>query len=365
MSGSTTINMISAYFQDALPRAFFAGMFQARPENFHTSEEVEIDIVRSEEDVAIVVQDISTGYRLNSDDLFTNKKFKPPIFKEAFPVNSYELMKRMPGEDPFKSPNFRGNLILRMFRGMRLVEAKIRRTIELQASQIMQTGTVTLTDSNGVALYTLNYVPKSTHFPTAGTSWATATLAQKISDLTSLADVIRGDGLTDPDQLIIGATAWENLLQTSGFLARFDAQRANLGAIAPMDRQGNGGIYRGTLELGNYKLDVWTYAGRYKHPQTGVSTPFLAPGKIIVRSSSARMDATFGAIPNIGALLNGGGSQLLPELPSRLSSSAAGMDITSNVWLTGDGETLMGGVGSRPLLIPTAIDTYGCLTTQL
>lgn len=364
MSGATTVRMIAAYFQEASPTAFFSGMFSARPENFHTSEEVEIDIVRSEEDVSIVIQDLSTGYRMNSEDLYTNKGFKPPIHKEAIPLNSFDLIKRMPGQNPFESPDFRANIITRMFSGMRKVERKIRRAMELQASQVMQTGVVTLTDSNGVALYTLNYAPKATHFPTAGVSWATATLAQKIADLTNLANVIRSDGLTDPDQVIMGATAYENLLQTTGFLDRFDARRAELGTIVPMDRQGSGGIYRGTIELGNYKLDVWTYNGRYKHPQTGVSTPFLAPGKVIVRSSTARMDATFGAIPNIGALL-GGGARLLPELPGRMSSPGANMDMFTNVWMTADGEQLFGGVGARPLLIPTAIDTYGCLTTQL
>ena len=364
MSGNTTRRMISAYYQEASPTAFFSGMFQSRPENFHSSEEVEIDIVRSEEDVSIVIQDLSTGYRMNSDDLYTNKGFKPPIHKEAMPINAFDLIKRMPGQSPFESPDFRANVITKMFGGMRKVERKIRRSIELQASQVMQTGVVTLTDINGTALYTLDYQPKSAHFPTAGTSWATATLAQKIANLTSLADVIRGNGLSDPDELDVGSTAWENLLQTTGFLDRLDARRADLGTITPMDKRGGGGIYRGTLELGNYKLDVFTYNGRYKDPQTGTSTPYLDPGKIVMRSSEARMDATFGAIPNIGALLGASG-RLIPELPGRMSSAANGMDLFTNVWMSPDGEQLFGGVGARPLMVPTAIDTFGCLDTQL
>lgn len=364
MSGNTTRRMISAYFQEASPTAFFSGMFQTRPENFHTSEEVEIDIVRSEEDVSIVIQDLSTGYRMNSDDLYTNKGFKPPIHKEAIPINAFDLIKRMPGQNPFESPDFRANVITKMFNGMRKVERKVRRAMELQSAQVMQTGAITLTDINGTALYTLDYAPKAAHFPTAGVSWATATLAQKIADLTSLADQIRGNGLVDPDEIVMGATAWENLLGTSGFLDRFDALRANLGTITSMDNRGGGGIYRGTLELGNYKLDVFTYNGRYKDPQTGTSTPFMDPGKVIMRSSTARMDATFGAIPNIGALLGASG-RLIPELPSRMSSAGNGMDLFTNVWMSNDGEQLFGGVGARPLMVPTAIDTYGCLDTQL
>lgn len=365
MSGTTTRRMISAYFQEATVLAFFTGMFQTRPENIHTSEEIEIDIVRSEEDVSIAITDISAGYRMNSEDIYTNKGIKPPVHKEAIPINAHSLIKRMPGQDPFKAPDFRANVIVRMLNGMRKVERKIRRAIELQAAQVMQTGTVTLTDQTGADIYTLDYKPKASHFPTAGVSWATATLAQKIADLTSLCDQIRSDGLSDPDELVFGADAWENLLQTSGFLERFDALRANLGMITAMESRGGGGIYRGTIELGNYKLDVFTLNNRYKHPQTGVSTPYMNPGKIVARVSTARMDACWGAIPNIGRELGAQGANLIPELPSRMSSAEMGMDLSTNVWLTPDGENMFGGVGSRPLLVPTAIDTFGCLDTQL
>lgn len=364
MSGNTTVRMISAYYQEAEPTSFFAGMFRARPENFHSSEEVEIDIVRSEEDVSIVVQDLSTGYRMNSEDLYTNKGFKPPIHKEAVAVNSHDLIKRMPGENPFQDVNFRANLTTRVFGVVRKVERKIRRAMELQASQVMQTGTVTLTDANGNALFELDYKPKSSHFPTVGVSWATATLAQKLADIKSLCDVVRGDGLMKPDRITLGDVAWENLLQTEGFLERFDARRANLGEINAMRNLGEGGIYHGVIEVGNYSLEVWTYDGRYKDPATGTSTKFMAPGKFIVQASGGRLDATFGAIPNIGALL-GVGSNILPELPSRMSNRGAGMDLFTNAWLSADNETLMAGVGARPLMVPVAIDTFGCADTQL
>ena len=324
MSDLTTRTLIEAHYQEAAPTPYFAGMFQARPGNFHSTEEVEVDIVRTGEDVAVVVTDISTGYRMNSTDLSTNKSFKPPVFKEAIALNSSDLLKRMPGNNPFADVGFRSAVLARMLRGMRTIESKIKRAIELQASQVMQTGVVTLSDASGNALYSLDYAPKSTHFPTAGTSWASATLAQKIADLTNLAAVIRADGLTDVDEITLGSAVWENLVGTAGFLERFLSPRANLGTITPADRRGKGETYRGVLELGNYQFDVFSYSGRYKHQQTGVSTEFLTPGKVVVRASSARMDASFGAIPNIGQLL-GADTRVIPEMPSRMSSSSNGM----------------------------------------
>tara|TARA_R100000365_G_C2748530_1_gene80370 strand:- start:13233 stop:14303 length:1071 start_codon:yes stop_codon:yes gene_type:complete len=355
--------MIRAYQQMAQPMLFLSGLFQSPPENFHTSEEVEIDIVRSDEDISIVIEDLSTGYRMNSEDLYTNKGFKPPIHKEAIPINSFDLLKRMPGQNPFESPDFRANVILRMFNGMTKIERKIRRSIEVQASQVLQTGVVTLTDINGAALYTLDYKPKATHFPTAGTAWGTAG-DDPVGDINALAEVIRGDGLADPDQLLMGVDAFEAFIKNSDVQKRFDTRRFDLGTIAPMQMRGNGGSYRGTVEIGNYRYDVWTYGGRYKDPQTGVSTPYLDPSKVVVRASSGRLDATFGAIPNIGALMGTTANQLLPELPGRLSNAAGGMDLFTNAWTSQDGEQLFGGVGARPLMIPTAIDTFGCLETN-
>ena len=365
MSGTTTKRLIRAYQQIAQPIMFLSGFFQSPAENFHTSEEVEIDIVRSDEDIAIVVQDLSAGYRQNSEDLYTNKGFKPPIFKEAITLNSFDLIKRMPGQNPFESPEFRGNVIARMFSGMTKVERKIRRSIELQASQVLQTGVVTLTDAAGVALYTLDYKPKASHFPTAGVSWATATGAQKIADINSLAEQIRDDGLLDPDELHMGIDAFENFISDADVQKRFDIRRIDLGTISAMEMRGNGGTFRGIVEIGNYRYDVWTYGGRYKDPQTGNKVHYIDKGKIIVRASAGRMDATFGAIPNIGSLMGAGASNLLPELPGRISNDAGGMDLHTNAWLSNDGEQLFGGVGARPLMIPTAIDTYGCLDTQL
>ena len=128
--------------------------------------------------------------------------------------------------------------------------------------------------------------------------------------------------------------------------------------------KGKCGRFRGVIQLGNNTFDVWTYSGRYIDPDTRVKVPFIDGGNVIVRSSQGRMDATFGAIPNISSLL-GVNKRLMSELPTRFSNQAGGVDLHTDIWLSQNGQTLYGGVGTRQLMIPTAIDTYGCLITQL
>lgn len=350
--------MLRAYEQSAPPTLFLSGLFVSPPENFHNSEEVEIDIVRSEEDVAIVIQDLSTGYRMNSHDIYTNKSFKPPILKEAAALNAFDLIKRQPGNNPFEDVSFQAAATAQALRNFRKIDAKIRRSIELQASQVLQTGVVSLIDTAGTVLYTIDYKPKATHFPTAGVSWSTVATATPLADLESLAEVIRSDGLNNPDQLIFGRTAWRYFIENPTVQALLDNRRMELGSVAPQMR-GQGGTFQGFIWIGNYRFEMWTYNGKYKHPQTGASTNFVADDKVIMRAADGRLDATFGSIPKIVSPE----ARVLPFLPGRMSMREGGMDLHTNAWVSDDGEQLFAGVGSRPLMIPTAIDTFGCLDT--
>ena len=362
MSGSATKRMIEAYVKMSSVIPFLSGFFQSPQRNFHNSEEVEIDIIRDDEELAIAIQDISTGYRFNSDDQYTNKSFAPPILKEAFAINSFKLLKRGYGKDPFQNNDFRVNLIERLMIGMAKIERKIRRTIELQAAQILQDGAVTLVDLNGNEMFSINFNPKGTHFVTAGTAWNAggATIAD---DISAISEVIRNDGLEDPDQLIMGIDAFEAFIKDSDIQDRFDNRRIDLGTIAAAEVRGSGATFRGTVDIGNYRYQVWTYGGRYIDPQTQVKTQYIDPANVIVRSSAARMDATFGSIPNIGKLLGATNKISLPMMPSRFSIASTSIDLNTNIWLSEDGENLFSGVGTRPLLYPTAIDTFGRIAT--
>ena len=364
MSGTITRTMLTAYEALAGITLFFSGMFRSPMSNFYSTEEVEFDILRSGEDISIVVTDLSTGYRMNSGDLYTNKSFKPPVHKEAVPINSFDLLKRMPGANPFADKNFRADLVVRMMWNMRKIEDKIRRAMELQAAQVLQTGTITLIDSAGNSLYTVDFAPKATHFPTSSTAWG-QTGADILGDLESLMDVIRDDGLEEPSIGVFGTDALDELFKDTTVLARLDNRNFAMGAIEAPTMNGAGGKYHGTLTVGRYKLQIWSYNGKYIHPQTLVRTPYMAPEKVVIKSENSRLDATFGAVPNIGQLLGVTGTSVLPEASGRFMSTSRGMDLFTNAWISPDGEQLFSGIAARPLMIPTAIDTFGCLDTGL
>lgn len=362
MSTLAQKKMLSAYFSEASPLFFLMSFFRAPRENFYEGESVEIDIVRSGEQVSVAMSDIKQGYRQNTHNLSTNKEFKPPAHKEAITINSFSLLERNPGQDPFQQVGYRAKVLDKILRSTRPVADKILRSMEWQASQVLQTGVVALTDENGDTTYEIDYKPKSSHFPTAGTAWGTAG-GDPVADLIALSNTIRNDGKIRPNISIWGEAAYESIFAAAGGLEeRLNFRRADTVGIVPQKRNSEMGLFHGTIEMGNSRLEIWTYDGHYDDPQTGLSTDFVDPAKVILLASGGRLDATFGGVPNIGQLL-GVGNRVMGSIP-RLSSGSSRTDLHVNAFLDNSGENLQVGIASRPLMIPTAIDTFGCIDTQ-
>jgi major capsid protein E len=357
MSDTSTTRMIEMYMEEAEAPMFLSGFFQSPPRNFHNSEKVELDIIRDEEDIAVVIQDLTAGARHNESTLYTNKAFTPPIFKEQGAIHAFNTIKRQPGVDPFQDPNFGLAATGEAFRIFRKLEKKIRRSVELMASQVLQLGVLTLVDDAGATLYMLDFQPKATHIATVGTTWATnGTTGAPLADLEALAIVVRRDGKKQPKKLIFGTSAWQRAKANAAFVAQFDKQVLNLASMTPQTR-GQGATFHGFVWIGQYQFEMWTYDGWYKHPQTGTLTPYVDTEKVIMMSEGGRLDLSYGAIPRMTAPE----SRALSFLPSRMSDSGQGLDLTVNSWFTPDGEHLMVSAGTRPLTIPTAIDTFASL----
>ena len=366
MTGSSTKRMIAVYEErEAQPKGFLAGFFQSPERNYHNSEKVTIDVQRNNEKIAVPIPDMSTGPTMNNRDKYTNKELTPPAYQEAIPLNSFDLLKRQIGQNPFENPNFRSNIIKTLFSGMYSLEQKIRRAVELQAAQILQTGKLSLKDASDKVIYQLDFLPKSTHFPIAGVSWETATGIKKLDDIASTARIIRKNGKMNPNQLVFGNKAYSNFTNDEHIRKILDTRNMMVGQITPLKLAGNGGTHRGYIDIENNRYDIYTSDDMYEDPATGNIVPYVNDGSVIIRAEKGRLDATFGGIPNIGKIMGIGSRNLVPEMPARMRLTNSGMDFSTNIWLSDNGSQLFGSVGTRPLLIPTAIDTFACLDTQL
>jgi hypothetical protein len=356
MSDKSTIALIEMYLEESEAPLFLSGFFRSPPENFHTTEEVEFDVQRDSEQVAIVIKDLSLPPNHNESTLYTNKRIKPPIYDEEGAVTAFDMIQRQPGQSTNASPNYLANATRQAFQIYRKLENKIRRAIELQASQVLQTGQLTLIDKNGTSVYAVDFGPKGTHFVTP-TAWAAnGATGDPLADIESLGTVIRRDGKRVPNRLIFGLGAYGRFLANTKVKERLLQTRGALIEAAPQVR-GLGATFQGWIWAGHYRFEMWTYDGFYQHPQTGALTPFIGDNKVVMLGDG-RLDLTYGALP----LIVPPDQRALPFLPARISSAGRGLDLTTNAWVTPDGKRVMVSAGTRPLTIPTAIDTFGCIT---
>ena len=350
---------LQLYTEMRSPNGFLTRNFTIKPGGIYKGDKVAIDIQRFGEDVAIAIKKC-TGPNLNDFDEWTSKEFTPPAYGEAFPVDVCQLLNRLAGVDPFSAEavEYSAQLMALMAQGFRLIDDKIARAVELQASQVLQTGKLTLTDKAGATVYTLDYKPKATHFPTVSVPWATVATATPMADLQSLGNVIRADGKISSNQLFFGEAAFTNFIANDEVKSNLDNRRYELGMIAPQFED-SGATFQGHVWVGSYLFQMWTYPDTFTSPSTGLPVPYIDTHKVIMKSDKTRLDMTSAVVP----LPLGPDPRVAGLMPPRLSSRADGFDVTPNLWSTPNGKQIFGELESRPLLVPVQIDGFGTLNT--
>ncbi len=351
---------MTAFKQMRRPTDFLQALFVMRPENIYNGKKIEIDIQRFEENVAVAIK-AGTESNLNDMDLVTGKEFTPPAYGEAVPCDVNDLVERSVGVEPYTDAynSYIAKLVRKLNTAYEVIVAMITRGVEIQASQILQTGKLVLTGYDGDTRYELDFKPKATHFPTVTTAWSAAG-GDPLGDLGSLIDVIRTDGKVNANQVIMGAVALRNFLANNEVKAQLDNRRMEIGQIAPrLDNRG--ATFYGFVWIGAYMVQIWTYPEEYTDPQTGLPVKYVEDANVIVLSDQTRLDFTTARVP----LPLGPDPRVANIMPGRLMDVGANLDMTPNLYCTPNGKQIMAEVESRPLLVPVQIDGFGCLTTEI
>lgn len=354
--------------QGRSPNLFLSSFFTLKEGGVYQGGKVAIDIMRTGEKIAVAIKKC-TGPNMNDVEEWTTKEFEPPSYGEAFPVDVCDLIKRIAGVDPFTDAynGYVASLMAKLTRGFILIDDMIKRAVELQAAQILQTGMLDLINKNGDTTYEVNFFPKASHFPQNGVTagygpvWSDTANSTPLLDLQLLCKTVRSDGKLNPDMAIGGEGAINNFIRSDEVKELLDNRRITLGGIAPNQSMLDmGATFYGNLWTGTYNIQLWAYPDTYDDPVTGDATEYVNTSNIIVFSSKARFDMTSAEVP----LPLGPDERIASLMPGRMTSTDSGFDVTPNLYPTPSGKQIMGELESCPLLIPVQIDAYGCLTTE-
>lgn len=337
---------------------FLSSFFKTTEEDYTDAEFIDFDIVRGSEEVAPVVRNLGDGAVTIADDVFTGKSVKPPVYSLERPVNIFDLMKRQPGETEYSenSGSWYGKLFNILKRAFVLMFGMLKRSVELQASQVLQTGTITLTDDKGQAAYTLDFMPKATHIKTVTTKWDQSG-ADPIADLKTVMDAIREDGFVDATTAIFGAAAFQKFIENAEVAKNFEKDKLNLGALSPR-LVNKGAKYQGYLEMGAYRLDIFTYNGRYQTFGAKNPSKFVDDNKVIILADVEDLDfrCVYGGVPTLG--MDAPFNEIVPETVTY----EGGIRFHNRAYKDQKANTYVAETTVRPLCIPVSIDRFGCLT---
>jgi hypothetical protein len=356
MSQASTIQLVRLYTETGPTPSYLTRQFQSPRQNYFSSKEVEIHVQRMGRPIAVTVKSLADDGTVNTLGQWTKKTFEPPIYKEITRIEAWEGLSQQPGQTPYGSVDFQANAYGVIRPTMAAMQQKILRSIELQAAQVLQTGTLTLPDESGAAAFTLDFSMKSTHKPTTGTSWAGS--ADPIGDVAALCRVIESDSGKRPRRATFGPTSWNYFLADATVALALNWRRANFANLSSTYDPATGGTYMGMFDFDGYDLECVVYDETYEN-YAGASTRYLAADKVLISCGPENLDLAYGYCPTFSAP----GAVNLGLLPSRYGNPAAGTDMFMSAWVESGGDALVARVAARPLTIPTGIDTFGCLDT--
>lgn len=320
--------------------------------------ELEMDVERDGEDVAVPLKTIGDAPNMNSDDYFTTTKIKPPPYKEAFTLSAEEVDEhRIAGQNPYESLSFQAKASKRAIDGASKLTKKISRSCELQASQMYQLGTTTLNDANGAPRFVANWPTDASQFPGSSTGdWTDPTDPLIIADIGELLQVIRDLGGSGMEfDIIPGKAALRAFIANDYVQKILDNRRMTLGSIDRPELTASGGTRHGSFSFDGFVGEIWGYDGSYK--LGGTRYRYIADNKIIVRAKDCVTRLASAGIERFG----GPDGSLLQYVPSTLSGPFVVSPFAST---TEDKTALTISVGSRAVHYPNTVNKFGCLTTN-
>jgi hypothetical protein len=354
-------NIIAMFNQepDIKKMGFLSSFFTTPPNGFTDSEYMEYDIVRSGNEAAPVVRNLSTEAVSVIEDVFTNKNIPFPVYALDSPVHIAKLMTRQPGESAYQDAkvNWLGRLANILVRAFALMTRMVRNAIEVQAAQVLQYGTLTLTDENGIPTYELNFKPKASHFPEANVSWDEEKDVDIFTDITGLSDVILADGYVDVANLIFGKKAWEAAYKNNEFREAVKKDNLGMGDLNP-HLINKGGKFMGYIHIGAYRYNLYLYNAIYTPWGKDAPVPYVEPNKVIFLPDIENLDfrRIFGGIPDVQI------DKVFDPIFGGKIPIDNEYDFKGRVYFDNKKNTYVGEIRSRPASIPVSIDRYGCLT---
>ncbi len=288
--GLFTKMLIAVYKEKVTPTSFLRSFFTTVETS---TKELSIEVQRGTEKIAVDVERGTEGNR-NSFSKSTEKIFVPPYYREYFDATELDLYDRLFGSTTTEiSDSVFQDFLQAVADKLRMLQDKIERSYELQCSQVLQTGIVTLQAGTNI-----NFKRKvASIVDNSGTPWSGAN--DPYAQIQAGMDFLRKVGKVQggSGNAIVGSDAMAAFLNNAKVLSRGPLTNVNLDAIRAPQKNSLGAALFGRITCGSYNVNLWTYPEFYD--LAGTSTPYIDPKNVILLPEAPKFVLGFAAVPQL------------------------------------------------------------------
>lgn len=237
---------------------------------------------------------------------YETHSFVPPMVAPERVLTAAQLMKRQAGEAAFSDVTPKEREAKLLAQDLKDLMDLIDNREEYMAAQTLLNNAYTLkqyADRYG----SNNFVEKEIKFYTGasnpavytpGANWSTSSTAI-VSDLAAMADILTKRGLPATDVIVAGNVA-DVMLSNDHILKLLDNRRFILAQEVNPQEEANGAVLIAVLNVKGHLMNVYSYTREYVDETTGLPTPYIPAGKVIVTAPAMGRTA-YGAITQIEA----------------------------------------------------------------
>ncbi len=287
-----TKKLIEVYKERTAPTAFLRSFFVTKESN---SKQLSIEVQRGTEKIAVDVLRGTEGNR-NTFSKSSEKIFVPPLYKEYFDATELDFYDRLFTENGSVDSAMLAEWIAGVVEKLQMLQDKIERAYELQCSQVLETGIVTLVNGTNI-----DFKRKAGSLVAngAGNTWLTNTV-NPMGTLQDGCDFLRTKGKSAGGvfNVIMGTTAFTHFMGNTLVKERADIRNISLDSIRMPQRNALGGVLHGEVSVGSYVCRIWTYP-EYYDTESVANNAYINAKKVIIVPENPRFVLGFGAVPRL------------------------------------------------------------------
>lgn len=287
-----TKKLVSVYKERTTPTAFLRSFFVVKESN---SKELSIEVQRGTEKIAVDVMRGTEGNR-NAFSKSTEKIFVPPYYREYFDATELDFYDRLFTENGTVDEVTFSEWVNTVIEKLQMLQDKIERSYELQCSQVLETGIVTLVNGTNI-----DFKRKAASLVAyaAGNDFAINTV-DPATVLAAGATFIRtkGKSVGNIFNVIMADGVFNAMMNNTLFKSRADIRNLSLDVIREPQRNAVGGVLHGEISGGAYKFRIWTYP-EYYDTSSAVNNAYITAKKLIIIPDNPKFVMGFAAVPRL------------------------------------------------------------------